>query len=646
MPAVGKKMKRKNICLLTVVPETKHGQRMIQGAARQCVKYGYNLSVFSPLVDSALYVKKYYLGEKKIFDIINYSYFDGIILDMPAIIAEHELDKYILDRIESMEHGPLVCVGSKYEGYVSFKSTNRFIFEEMCRHMVLVHGKKKICLLTGQKDNEVAEFRLQFMKEELQRLGVTVPDEYIRYGNFWYTSGEILADDIIAGKIPTPEAVICASDHMGLGLIERLRKNGIRVPEDVAVIGFEGTTEAAVNEIPLTSYCSNYAKAAADAVDYIAECIEPGVNIDPMIPDFDHMLHLGRSCGCNPDTSLLFSGIRDVLYFSKRNYNDVELIRNGSDIGLLMENYVLEQFTDAETPQKLIDTIFENVYNVLPYRDYYLCLREDWLTALPEDPLPEKMRMVLHGSTLGSERNFCHEWDSFLFNAKDMLPDLSEDAEPSLFYFSPIHFFEKFFGYSVLRRNLDDRHPLNLVYRNWLRFINNALEMVCTRNRFVLSSVRDEMTGLLNRRGMYEESERLVKNAGGKGSMLVGVIDMDGLKYINDNYSHFEGDEALKAVSAAIKAICSVGELAIRGGGDEFFFVGVGDYPESIIEDIKGRLEESIAKEEKELNKPFPIKASIGFAVGKLSDGAELESLLKEADFKMYEIKQQRKHRN
>ena len=84
--------------------------------------------------------------------------------------------------------------------------------------MTAYHGKRKLCVLTGPNGTPVAENRLAIFLDEIKQHGITVPEEHIRHGDFWYSSGEQLAEDIADGRISMPEAVICASDHMALGL--------------------------------------------------------------------------------------------------------------------------------------------------------------------------------------------------------------------------------------------------------------------------------------------------------------------------------------------------------------------------------------------------------------------------------------------
>lgn len=83
---------------------------------------------------------------------------------------------------------PVVCVGIPLENLKTIENSNEQLVREVCRHIIDVHGCKDICLLTGQKDNHEAEERLDIMLDEIHKHGLTVKDEHIIYGDFWYTS--------------------------------------------------------------------------------------------------------------------------------------------------------------------------------------------------------------------------------------------------------------------------------------------------------------------------------------------------------------------------------------------------------------------------------------------------------------------------
>ena len=164
---------------------------------------------------------------------------------------------------------PAVCIGIPYRDLDVTENGNEEQLRVLCRHAINVHGCKDICVLTGSKDNHEAETRLDIMLDEIGRHGLAVTDEHKIYGDFWYTGGIKLAHDIIEGKISRPDAVIAASDHMALGFIEEYTQLGGKIPDDICVLGFEATPEAALDDISLTSIESNFAKCAADAVDKI-----------------------------------------------------------------------------------------------------------------------------------------------------------------------------------------------------------------------------------------------------------------------------------------------------------------------------------------------------------------------------------------
>lgn len=81
----------------------------------------------------------------------------------------------------------------------------------------------------------------------------------------------------------------------------------------------------------------------------------------------------------------------------------------------------------------------------------------------------------------------------------------------------------------------------------------------------------DPLTGLLNRTGFLERSEAVVNSAARYGlSLVIGFIDLDGFKQVNDNLGHSHGDELLRAVGSALGRSTRDSDIAGRLGGDEF----------------------------------------------------------------------------
>ncbi len=636
--------KRKRIGLLTAVPESIHAQRVFEGVFGQCNKYNYDVAVFSPMHHLSGAYKDYVKGELNIFELINFDLLDGVIVDSLSLIENNDVTIWnqLLQKLEKECKSPVVSLNLPMGGYFMAESTNDAIFDKIVAHVAEEHGVRDICFLTGFEDSAIAQERLDAFVAAMKKRDLPVRPEWLIYGDFWYNSGTHLAEKLVSGEVPMPEAVICASDHMAIGLVNHLVKLGVRVPEDIIVTGFEATQEAALNSVSVTSYESNEAKTAADAVDILRGILEPEEKQQPLDVTTKQHIHAGMSCGCEPDFIHSTRAFKDSFYYI---YRDNEQDNENIDIGQLMEGYVAEVFTESETPQECLHHIYLNTFYMQPYSKYYLCLKEDWLN--PENVMlsgyPDKMKIVVH-TTPEPETGFYEDDQSIVFDTKLMLPQMLECVdEPSVYYFSPVHFRDKMLGYSVLQRKLTEQKKVNLVYRNWLRHVNTALEMIQMKNKLMLMSVSDEMTGAYNRRGMDIHVDRLLKQAEPSDKLLVAVADMDGLKYVNDTFGHSEGDYGIKQVHKAMLMSAEPEEICVRAGGDEFYLFGVGQYTESDIEKHKEAFYAYLEKINEASGKPYIIGASIGMEIAPINTNLNVEDVIRVADVKMYADKVARK---
>ena len=131
----------------------------------------------------------------------------------------------------------------------------------------------------------------------------------------------------------------------------------------------------------------------------------------------------------------------------------------------------------------------------------------------------------------------------------------------------------------------------------------------------------DVLTGLFNRETFYSDIKRMDKS-------ITGVIqfDMNGLKYINDNFGHQEGDKALSTISSILYNNATRKMYVYRLGGDEFTLLAVNtteDQLKEVIDKIKIQLED------------IDYFCSMGYAY-RSNPNTDIDTLLKEAEDKMY----------
>lgn len=153
----------------------------------------------------------------------------------------------------------------------------------------------------------------------------------------------------------------------------------------------------------------------------------------------------------------------------------------------------------------------------------------------------------------------------------------------------------------------------------------------------------DLLTGLYNRRGLEMKLNGLFAEPEKLGHSAVVMIDADNLKVINDTYGHEMGDVYLQKVSELISSRKAHGLIAARLGGDEFVLFLYQYEDEKELTDAIHNLETLQESSQTSLgdNVSVPLRFSMGYSLTR--EHMDYQSLLKEADTKMYENKRERK---
>lgn len=164
-----------------------------------------------------------------------------------------------------------------------------------------------------------------------------------------------------------------------------------------------------------------------------------------------------------------------------------------------------------------------------------------------------------------------------------------------------------------------------------LKNSENALRKSEERLKYL--SYYDQLTGVYNRRYFEEELRRITMNKIYPVSLI--VLDLDGLKLINDTIGHYKGDAQLKTTAKIINESVPNDSVVARTGGDEFAVILPG-YTESEAERVLERINKGIAKSNKYKK---TITLSISFGVSSLEDGMNMTEVFKKADDLMYRNK-------
>ncbi len=170
------------------------------------------------------------------------------------------------------------------------------------------------------------------------------------------------------------------------------------------------------------------------------------------------------------------------------------------------------------------------------------------------------------------------------------------------------------------------------------RYLSGAIEVARLHEKLKELAATDALTGLANRREFLDRLAAEIARAHRSGGTLsIALLDLDGLKAINDTHGHSVGDGALLAVARTLRGL-RASDLAARFGGDEFTLL-LPDTGMEQAEEILSRIGVTGIAVSDAHGGHALLRFSWGIAVYP-SDGADADSLLGVADSRLYAMKQ------
>jgi diguanylate cyclase (GGDEF)-like protein len=167
--------------------------------------------------------------------------------------------------------------------------------------------------------------------------------------------------------------------------------------------------------------------------------------------------------------------------------------------------------------------------------------------------------------------------------------------------------------------------------------IRDVTEQRAAMEELKYRSSHDVLTGLSNRQSSEVELARLEKS---NESSVIFMVDLDGLKDINDTYGHAIGDEAIRDTALLLARVAQTSSMIARVGGDEFLIIA-----RSMDEDAAKSLADALLEEERKFNEIQSLRyGRLGFSIGWAirREGESVIAALKRADDAMYAQKRLR----
>jgi len=171
----------------------------------------------------------------------------------------------------------------------------------LVEHLVADHGRRRLFHIDGPVTAPDATQRRLAMQAVIDaHPGAVVVGSY--NGRFSVDSGQLGAERMLAGAGELPDAIVCANDQMAIGALRALAARGIRVPEDIAVVGFDDIYPASLCDPPLTTVHQPIRRLGERACDRLtARITDPSLR--PKVELMPTELVLRSSCGCPPGSA-------------------------------------------------------------------------------------------------------------------------------------------------------------------------------------------------------------------------------------------------------------------------------------------------------------------------------------------------------
>lgn len=183
------------------------------------------------------------LQRNKIYQLINHKDIDGLII-LGLVLGYNIPKEKIIGFYKNFSDIPTVSIGLNVENFPSITTDNSKGFINLLDHLVKDHKYKNFTFVTGPLNNDEAKERYEIFLKTMRENNIEIKDDYIYEGDFSKFSGINAVRTFLDERKLKPDVIVFSNDMMAIGGIEELRRRKIKVPEDIAITGFDNIEES------------------------------------------------------------------------------------------------------------------------------------------------------------------------------------------------------------------------------------------------------------------------------------------------------------------------------------------------------------------------------------------------------------------
>lgn len=338
-----KKQKRLNIGFFTCHLDNDYAYEVCKGVDYAAKELDVNLIVFPGMYMNASYNDpknaRFDYQYNSIFYYASKHTLDALIVSIGSIgsfLSESDMIAF-LNNFDI----PILTIEVEVPGYPCLYTEGKTGMREAVEHLIKEHGKTKIGMVSGRKENADAKERLETYKQVLTENNIPIDENKIVYGNFSEFTEGIVTD--LLNRNPDLEAIVFANDQMAVGGYTAIKAKGLEIGKDILVTGYDDSPVSIVLEPMLTTVHNRIMDMGYQSVYEVINLINTGKT---EVSILNSSLIVRSSCGCGD------------YKIKKRSKNiSLEKTDDCSKLIAIIEDYLLSNYKQNFYYKELIDKL-------------------------------------------------------------------------------------------------------------------------------------------------------------------------------------------------------------------------------------------------------------------------------------------------
>jgi LacI family transcriptional regulator, galactose operon repressor len=228
-------------------------------------------------------------GDRRFMDRLATRRSDGLVLVVSEAAPE------AVEQLAAL-HTPVVLldpVGGSDPSFATVGATNWAGGLSAVEHLISL-GHRRIAALSGRPQLVCSQERVEGYRAALGRAGITVDERLVLFGDFGTSSGQTGARAVLDLPDP-PTAIFAGSDMQAFGVYQEAAARGLRIPEDLSVVGFDDIAFSELTTPPLTTVRQPLARMAAEAVRLLLDAGDGMPDPPPRVELATHLVVRGST---------------------------------------------------------------------------------------------------------------------------------------------------------------------------------------------------------------------------------------------------------------------------------------------------------------------------------------------------------------